>query len=174
MRKGHVPKTHRGVKDITAHLQRELRSDIRAALRALETLKQHFGRETVSAAIGEISEVLVAKFTRAERVKRGGRGHDLVDRYGGLIEVKARLPGDWGDSRQYNFGKHSARASEVFCIAWSDNPLAVSHAFRLPISVLRKRWGRQAGRYCARVNLRQLKAACDQHREKTKFSKAGK
>ena len=148
------------IEDVTADLRREQKKDLRAALGALAILKEHFGRETMSAALGEISERLVARYAKATRIDRGGRGHDLVDSNARKIEVKSRLPGKWGDSRQFNFGKHTSSAHIVYCIAWDDVPsLSISHAIRITVRELKRRWGRTNGNYCARVNLRQLKGA---------------
>jgi hypothetical protein len=146
--------------DVTKQMQKAFGRDIRAALKALATLEKHFGRETVSAAIGEVSEVLVERFANAKRIRRGGKGHDLIDKFGRKIEVKARLPGTYADSRQFNFRRHSSDAYEVFCFAWDTEPrLSISHVFRISGRVLKRRWGRTTGAYVVRVNLRQLKAA---------------
>ena len=54
---------------------------------ALTTLNKHFGREKISAALGEILESLIATYVGGERRKRNTKGHDIF-KGEHLIEVK--------------------------------------------------------------------------------------
>jgi len=146
---------------ITHLLNAELgtETDIR---RALETIRACavFSRETRSAALGEISEHLVARVTDGRRVDCGNRGFDLLDSNNRKIEVKSRLRGQWGDGLMFDFRQHTRQAYFAYCVAWDDqnnDPLVVE-AYRMPVSFLLERWPSQH-RYCARTTLGKMREA---------------
>src|SRR4051812_18331299 len=91
----------------TANLRAAITPRINEALDALLSLQDIFSNETMSYAIGEVSEQLVKAYTGGERTKRANRGHDLtvgVEK----IEVKARFVGKYKeDVVHFNFGLHS-------------------------------------------------------------------
>jgi hypothetical protein len=68
------------IEDTTADLKTKLGGDISATLRALQSLESHFDRETISAALGEISEKLIEKFTDSDRMPRGNKGFDIISK----------------------------------------------------------------------------------------------
>jgi hypothetical protein len=126
---------------------------------ALAHLSKHFSRETRSIAIGEASECLVALYLGAERIRRNTPGYDLQIN-NQLIEVKARLIANYGNTLQFNFRSNTARASHAFCLAWTwldeCNPVIVS-AFSLTVPFLLEHWRRpNQPLYCARTTLGQL------------------
>ena len=148
------------VEDVTGDFRSLLSPKIAAAIQALEILRTHFERATISAAIGEISEALVKDYTGSQFSKRGARGHDLVDAKGIRTEVKGRLIADYGSSLQFNFRTHTRSAHRAYSLAWSDAPsLTIAHVFRVSVPELCERWGRADSRYCARTTLGKLMAA---------------
>ena len=72
--------------------------------------------------MGELSERLISLYTGAERRKRGSKGHDLIGPENERIEVKGRIISNWGDTLQFNFGKHTAAANIAYCVAWNGAP----------------------------------------------------
>ena len=150
------------VRDVTNDVQACLSRALAEAIDALTVLNKHFGRETQSAALGEISESLIAIYANAKRTKRNTRGHDLhMD--GRLIEVKARLIDGYEDTCQFNFRKYSAQAHTAYCLAWridqSNRPL-LSHVFEVGVPFLVETWATpNQPIYCARTTLGKLKLA---------------
>ncbi|MBB2158522.1 hypothetical protein HLH33_19945 [Gluconacetobacter diazotrophicus] len=122
------------------------------------------GRETISAALGELSEHLIAKAIGGARIARGNRGFDLIGPSEERIEVKSRQIGRWGDTLQFNFSKHTEQAHTVYCIAWDnteegDRP-SLRAAYRIDVPELLRRWGTpNQSSYAARTNLGLLKKA---------------
>ena len=149
--------------DVTADLNRVLAEDD-AAKGALALILQSpfFGRETLSAALGELSEHLIAVAFGGARIPRGNKGFDLVGRRGERIEVKARQLSRWGSGLQFNFSKHTAQADLVYCLAWDDTVAfpELRTAYRIPVPDLLRRWGTPDQRgYAARTNLGLLREA---------------
>lgn len=150
------------IEDVTVVLRAHLSVEMISALKTL-TGSGFFGRETLSAAVGEISEHLVAKAVGASRVARNSRGHDLCLE-GTTIEVKSRFISRWGETLQFNFGAHTARTGIAYCVAWDGDDIgepALLQAFRVTVPYLIERW-RPAGstsRYCARTDLGALRRA---------------
>jgi hypothetical protein len=138
------------------------RRSLKKAIDALTILNRHFGRETQSAALGEVSESLIAAYVGAERRERNSKGHDLY-KDGHLIEVKSRLIDNWQDDNQFNFSKHTARARTAYCVAWridESNRPVLQHVFEVGVPFLVERWATpKQPTYCARTTLRRLKAA---------------
>lgn len=132
------------IKDVTTDLNAilMLHADVGKALVYIVN-SPLLGRETLSAALGELSEHLVATFIGGARKARGNNGFDLVGPNEEKIEVKSRQLSKWGGSLQFNFGTHSATANEAFCIAWDDtvSPPVIFAAFRAPISWMLEKWG---------------------------------
>jgi hypothetical protein len=150
------------IKDITADLQTCLSATLSETIDALTTLNKHFGRETRSIALGEISESLVAAYTGAEKRDRNTKGHDLY-KDGCLIEVKARLIDRYENACQYNFRKHSVRAHVAFCLAWrideKNRPL-LQQVFEVAVPFLIENWAKPNQRlYCARTTYGALRRA---------------
>lgn len=122
------------------------------------------GRETISAALGELSEHLIARAFGGERTDRGNRGFDLIGPNKERIEVKSRQIGQWGDKLQFNFSKHTTEAHTVYCIAWGNTDEGerptLQTAYRIDVSEPLRRWGtpNQSG-YAARTKLGLLKKA---------------
>lgn len=122
------------------------------------------GRETISAALGELSEHLIAKAIGGARIARGNRGFDLIGPNNERIEVKSRQIGQWGDKLQFNFSKHTEEANSVYCIAWDNTDEGerptLQAAYRIDVPELLRRWGtpNQSG-YAARTKLGLLKKA---------------
>ena len=148
------------IEDVTTNIRAHYSHEMHNALTTL-VASGLFGRETLSTAIGEISEILVAGAVGASRVARNNRGHDLILE-GSKIEVKSRFISRWGDSLQFNFGAHTADAHVVYCLAWhgdSGEELGVQHAFRLTVPFLIERWRPKTSQrgYCARTDLGALK-----------------
>lgn len=159
------PSTRRGyilIEDVTEVLRGHISSEMVGALKAL-TDSGIFGRETLSAAVGEISEHLVARALGASRVARNSRGHDLCFE-GTTIEVKSRFISRWGESLQFNFGVHTAKAGIAYCLAWKGDDggePALQQAFRVTVPFLIERWRplNSTGKYCARTDLGALRRA---------------
>jgi hypothetical protein len=126
---------------------------------ALAYVGKHFSRETRSMAIGEASECLVALFYGAKRIRRNTRGYDL-QRNNELIEVKARLISEYGNTLQFNFKSNTAKANHAFCLAWTwedDADPVLEKAFSVTVPFLQERWGTpKQTLYCARTTLGQL------------------
>lgn len=150
------------IRDMTDDLRGCLSGELADAIDALTTLNRHFGRETRSIAIGELSESLVALYTAAERRKRNTKGHDLF-RKDHLIEVKARLIDDYGDACQFNFRKYTASAHVAFCLAWRIHENSRPHleqVFEVGVSYLVETWAKpNQPIYCARTTLGRLREA---------------
>jgi hypothetical protein len=150
------------IKDVTTELKACLSAELSATIDALAALNKHFGRETRSIALGEISESLIAIYTGAEKRPRSTKGHDLfkADRF---IEVKARLIDRYQDACQFNFRKYSARAHVAFCLAWRideyDRPL-LQEVFEIEVPFLIATWAKPNQTiYCARTTLGALRKA---------------
>ncbi len=114
------------------------------------------GRETISAALGELSEHLIAKSIGGARIERSNRGYDLTGPMGERIEVKSRQVSRWGETLQFNFSKHTKDADIVYCIAWDDtlSPPILRAAYKIPVPELLERWGTPNQKnYSARTNL---------------------
>ena len=151
------------IENVTAMMNKSLaeHDDIRTALGIISGCPL-FGRETRSAALGEISEHLIARMENGERRPNGNKGYDVVDAQGAMIEVKSRLTGRWGDTLMFDFRPHTASATKAFCVAWDDksDPASIYEAYVIPVSVLVSRWGgAQSRKFCARTNLKKLRQA---------------
>jgi hypothetical protein len=149
------------VRDVTADVQAHLSTELGEAIDALTTLNRHFGRETQSAALGEISESLIAHYTGAERRERNTKGHDLF-KDAQLIEVKSRLIDRYEDDAQFNFRKYTAQAHIAYCVAWrideARRPVLV-HVLEVGVPFLIETWSKpNQPKYCARTTLGKLKA----------------
>lgn len=150
------------VNDVTQQFSQQLSDDLAAAINGLSILRQHFGRETISAAIGEVSERLVARMVDGQRTPRGSFGHDLRLPDGQLIEVKARLADRYGDGVQFNFGRHTVSTTAAYCLAWRDDEVGtvrLDAAYRVDTVDLLEHWGCNQPKYCARTTLGKLRAA---------------
>lgn len=150
------------VSNVTSKFRTRLSSELSGTIDALVTLAKHFGRETQSAALGEVSERLVAEYTGARRQPKGTKGHDLI-KGDQLIEVKSRLIDHWGDDLQFNFGQHTVKAHIAYCLAWRIDEVrrpVLEYVFEVGVPVLVGNWGTpmQKG-YSARTTLRSLKKA---------------
>lgn len=150
------------INDVTEALRGHFSPEMAGALKVL-TASGFFGRETLSAAVGEISEHLVATAIGASRVARNSRGHDLLFE-GTTIEVKSRFISRWGETLQFNFGIHTAKAGIAYCLAWEGDDRGeptLQQAFRVTIPFLIERWRptSSTGRYCARTDLGALRRA---------------
>ncbi len=134
------------MEDVTRQLTEVLtqHEEAQAAL-ALLMRSPIFGRETVSRALGELSEHLVATMVGGRRVNRNNRGFDVVDGDERSIEVKARQVSRYGETLQFNFGKHSKHAAEAVCIAWDDGdqsmPPRLLAAYRGSVQEFIREWG---------------------------------
>jgi hypothetical protein len=93
-------------------------SSIQRAMAFLATIPL-FTRETRSAALGEISEHLVAELAGGTREDRGNRGFDVIGSAQERIEVKSRLLSRYGDGLKFDFRQHTKDAAEAYCIAWA-------------------------------------------------------
>lgn len=156
------------VRDVTEELQNCLSAELSETIDALTTLNKHFGRETRSIALGEVSEALVAAYTGAEKRQRNTKGHDLF-KGDQLIEVKARLIDRYQDACQFNFRKYTARAHVAYCLAWRiderNRPL-LQQVFEVGVPYLVATWAKpNQPIYCARTTLGALRKAA---REKAK------
>lgn len=122
------------------------------------------GRETISAALGELSEHLIAKAIGGARIARGNCGFDLIGPSEERIEVKSRQIGQWGDNLQFNFSKHTTEAHIVYCIAWGhtdegERP-TLQAAYRIDVPELLRRWGTpNQSSFAARTKMGLLKKA---------------
>jgi hypothetical protein len=152
------------ITDVTSELRSCLNTELAEAIDALTKLNKHFGRETRSIAIGELSESLVASYTGAEKRERNTKGHDL---YKGdqLIEVKSRLIDRYQGNCQFNFRKYSATAHVAFCLAWqidqSGRP-ELAQVFKVGVPFLVQTWAKpNQPIYCARTTLGKLRQVCD-------------
>jgi len=153
------------IRDVTAELQDVLSVELGETIDALTTLNRHFGRETRSIALGEVSESLIAAYTGAEKRARNTKGHDLFkgDRY---IEVKARLIDRYEDTCQFNFRKYTARAHVAYCLAWRiderGRPM-LEQVFEVEVTFLVAAWAKHNQPiYCARTTFGALKKALAQ------------
>lgn len=151
------------MEDITESLNRILndQADVGEVL-TLIIASPLFGRETLSAALGEVSEHLIARLIGGTRTERGNNGFDVIGPNGEQIEVKSRQLGRWGLNLMFDFSRHTASASEAYCVAWDDkvSPPIVHAAFRGKVSEFVERWSPQnQSSYSIRTNLRKLQAA---------------
>jgi hypothetical protein len=156
--------------DVTEQLNRALVGEAKVQ-DALSLIIKHsfFSRETRSAALGEVTEYLIANIINGERRPRGSKGHDIIDREGWLVEVKSRSPGIWGDSLQFNFGRHTSGADRVYCVMWDDTPNLprVSEAYEIPISELIKHWSTPNQKtYFARTDIGKIRRRYKQYTQK--------
>jgi len=155
------------VVDETDKFRAIIAGELNEAIDALTVLSRYFGRETLSTAIGELSELLVAEFSGAERTKRGTRGHDLKTKDGQLIEVKSRFLSHYADTLQFNFRKHTSQAHIAFCIVWVANEgerPRLEVVLRVPVPFLLETWAKpKQPRYCARTTLGALSRAAQQN-----------
>jgi hypothetical protein len=157
------------ISDVTNSIRELMTGDVQNAIDALAVLEQHFGRETMSTAIGELSERLIEKYLNGTRTSRGKQGHDLILPNGNLVEIKSRFLAHYADTLQFNFGRHTERATTVFCVAWvggnGEKP-RLEQVLHLPVQYLMAKWGTpNQTRYCARTSLGKLKAAAQQSKE---------
>ncbi|WP_316227886.1 MULTISPECIES: hypothetical protein [unclassified Bradyrhizobium] len=156
------------VKEITAEVEAHLSVELVEAIDALAVLSKHFGRETLSAAIGEVSERLITTYVGGERRKRGTRGHDIFkgDQH---FEVKARFIEHYGDSLKFDFGKHTAKAHTAYCVAWQmgeASRASLLHVFEVGVPFLLETWATpKQKKYCARTHLKLLKRECGTARQ---------
>jgi hypothetical protein len=155
------------VRDITSDVQACLSVELKAAVDALTVLnKLFFRQETQSAALGEVSESLIAIYTGAIRTKRNTKGYDLR-KEGLLIEVKSRLIDRYNDDCQFNFRKHTALADTAYCLGWRIDDKGrpwLPHVFEVGVSYLKDAWAKpKQPTYCARTTLGKLKAAALMH-----------
>lgn len=151
------------MEDITADLNRILKEHVEVG-EALKLIVASplFGRETLSAALGELSEHLIARLIGGNRTNRGNNGFDLTGPLGERIEVKSRQLSRWGESLMFDFSRHTVSASEAYCVAWDDtvSPPVVHAAYRGVVAEFKERWGvRGQSSYLIRTNLRKLRAA---------------
>ena len=151
------------INDLTEKITALISNDLREAIGALVLLDKHFGRETISTAIGELSERLIEKYLGGKRTKRGNQGHDLVLPNGDLIEIKSRFLSHYADTLQFNFGRHTEKATTVYCMVWvaatGEEP-RLEKVLQLPVPYLMANWATPGQpRYCARTTLGKLKAA---------------
>ena len=151
------------MEDVTRRLA-EVLAEHSEAREALTLLMRSpiFGRETVSRALGELSEHLVATLVGGRRVDRNNRGFDVVDGNNRSIEVKARQVSRYGETLQFNFGKHSLHATEVVCIAWDDSdkstPPRILAAYRGSVHEFTRAWATPNQKsYSFRTNLGRLR-----------------
>ncbi|WP_354247373.1 hypothetical protein [Bradyrhizobium sp. LA2.1] len=148
------------IRDVTSELQSLLSSELGETIDALTTLNKHFGRETRSIALGEVSESLIAAYTGAVRSERNTKGHDLL-KGELLIEVKARLIDRYQNTCQFNFRRHSARAHIAFCLAWcidTNNRPLLEQVFEVEVPFLIATFAKpNQPLYCARTTLGALR-----------------
>jgi len=161
-----VPNYEHQVQDVTEGLNALLADPAEVAGAALMLIKKSslLGRETLSAALGELSEHLIARMVGGERKDQGNYGFDLLGPDGERIEVKSRQAGRWGNNLMFDFSRHTADANEVFCVAWDDRaevPFILA-AFRAPVSLCLARWGTPRQAYAFRTTLRKLRVAAGQ------------
>lgn len=155
------------VRDVTSDVQACLSTELKTAIDALTVLnKLFFRQETQSAALGEVSESLIAIYTGAIRTKRNNKGYDLR-KEDLLIEVKSRLIDRYDDDCQFNFRKHTAQANTAYCLGWRIDDKGrpwLSHVFEVGVPYLKQTWARpKQPTYCARTTLGKLKAAALMH-----------
>jgi hypothetical protein len=151
------------IENVTSLMNGELAKhpDVQAALGIISGYAL-FSRETRSAALGEISEHLIARMLNGERRPHGSKGSDVVDAQGTMIEVKSRLVGPYDGKLMFDFSSHTASADRVFCVAWNDKSetSSIYEAYAMPVSALVSRWGGLESRhYCARTTLKKLRLA---------------
>lgn len=151
------------IENVTSLLNEELAKhyDIQSALRLIASCDL-FSRETKSAALGEISEHLIARMVNGRRRPSGSRGFDVVDAHDSMIEVKSRLTGKWGEKFMFDFSLHTKGASRVYCVAWDDktNVASISEAYTIPVSLLVLNWGgTKLKNHSARTTLKKIRQA---------------
>lgn len=149
------------IEDVTENLRSHYSDDLRTAIDGLAS-SEFFGRETLSAAVGEISEVLIARATGASRIKRGNPGYDLVLGET-LIEVKSRFISTWDEQLKFDFRPNTIQATFAYCVVWKDDEgrsPELKEAFRLSVPFLISRWApAKSDKHCARTNLKKLRLA---------------
>jgi hypothetical protein len=152
------------IQNVTIQLNEILATDdmIRRALKIISACEL-FGRETKSAALGEISEHVVARMVGGSRCDNGNKGFDVIDATGLKIEVKSRMPGIWGDGLMFDFRRHTQNAEKVFCICWSAraDDFSIAEAYCVQVKELISRWGTPGQqKFCARTTLKKLRSDC--------------
>jgi hypothetical protein len=148
------------ITDETEKLQKALEGRLDEMLSAAWSLHKDFElRDNISPAVAEISEKLIAQYLGGTRTPRATKGYDVVTADGERVEVKSRFIDKWGDTLQFNFGKHTKDAAVAYCLAWNGTSGEKPHlerAFRVPVSILLEKWPRHNS-YCARTTLGALK-----------------
>jgi hypothetical protein len=130
------------VECITADVRNKVGRELDEARAALAALSKYFKSTTLSAAIGDVSEELIAKYMRAGRKKRQAP-YDLEMPDGTGIEVKSRFeapdrnrsPG----SLQFNFRQGTKSAQIAFCLHWvadKGTPPLLQQIFRVSVDEL--------------------------------------
>jgi hypothetical protein len=152
------------IRNVTAELNKLLLEN-KGVQEALTVIlgNELFGRETKSAALGEISEHLVAVMVSGIRCSNGNKGHDIIDHAGAKVEVKTRLPGEYGAQLLFSFSKHTASANEIFCVCWEskEGEVSIVEAYRMLVSDIAQGWlTPNQKRYFARMDLKKLRIAC--------------
>lgn len=114
-----------------------------------------FSELSVSAAVGELSERLVADVLGGTVARRQNRGSDVVAPDGRTVEVKARIANASNRSnRQFNFRLTSARTDTAYCLTWTlaNGSPALDQVIRVRMGLLIGH-GKQGslGSYCART-----------------------
>lgn len=147
--------------DETVRFRKMVSTKLDDAIEALTVLNAYFGRETLSTAIGELSELLVADYCHAKRTKRGAQGYDLIGKNGELIEVKSRFLSHYADRLQFNFRRHTSKAHTAFCMVWvaddGERP-KLEVALKVSVPFLIKNWAKpNQPKYSARTTLGALR-----------------
>ena len=145
------------IKDVRDDLGLILESDFQRQVDLLPTVRDLFGSETASAALGALAESLVMAATGAQRPPRNNKGFDLY-REGETIEVKSRYIANWGKDVRFDLRKTSSATDTAYYIVWDwkgDRPLLL-HAFVSSVEYLRSRWPSKQPAYWMRTDLRRL------------------
>ncbi|MSP88795.1 MAG: hypothetical protein EXQ92_08300 [Alphaproteobacteria bacterium] len=157
------------VNDVTAEVRSNLGCELNEALAALAALPKYFKSATLSAAIGDVSEELVARHTKAKRKKRGS-AYDLIGPKEERIEAKSRFQapdrGRGPESLQFNFKQSKKSAQVAFCLYWVADegaPPRLEQVFRVSVDELIRRWRQsKTSKYCARTTLKKLRDAAQE------------
>jgi hypothetical protein len=149
------------MEDVTDILNEILaqQGELASALAAL-VASPFLGRETVSTALGEISEHLVALATGGNRVKRALPGFDVQGIDGTRIEVKSRQLGTWGEDLMFDLSHKKATADIIYCIAWNDivSPIVIHMALKIACRDFVRLWSTpEQKRYLARTDLKKIR-----------------
>jgi hypothetical protein len=150
----------RALEDVTRQLIGELSENLAVQLELLPKLRNLFGEATASAALGELSELLVMQFTGAQRpARRNNPGYDL-ELGEETIEVKSRDISEWNEALKFDFRSGSANTTTAFCIVWKwdGNTPKIEQAFRAPVRFLIDKWGSKQKGYSVRTSLRWLRS----------------